>query len=68
MSKMVAVTYLDINSLSAQSSHLTPWNPQTLCIGHACKHISRLTIDDGVVTTGFHGDRGIARSFRELRP
>jgi len=62
----VAVTYLNIDVLSGHSPHLTPRNPQSLCIGYACKYSPRLTIDNGVNTTRFHGNGGIARSLCEL--
>ena len=64
----LAVTYLNIDPLSAQSPHLTPRNPQSLCIGYACKHCPRLTIDNRVITTRFHGNGGIARSLCKLCP
>jgi hypothetical protein len=59
-------TYLDVDPLSAQSSHFAPGNPQSPCIGHARKHVATLRIDNGVITTGVDRDGGIARGDRKL--
>ena len=68
LSRNRAVTYLNIDSLSTQSPHLTPRNPQSLCIWYACKHIPCLSIDDRVITARFHGNGRVARNLCELCP
>ena len=68
LSRNRAVTYLNIDSLSTQSPHFTPRNPQSLPIWYACKHVSCLSIDDRVITARFDGNGRVARNLCELCP
>lgn len=52
---------LDVDAFTTQFSHLASGYPQAPLVGYACKHISRLAVDDGIVAPSINWHSGIAR-------